>query len=73
MVNISFWISDKVNITEDGALLTKTTFEPTEVMSTYLLAFIVSDFDYIEQIDEKLQVIIFSQGLQRKLQFNNET
>lgn len=42
-------------------------------MSTYLLAFIVSDFDYIEQIDEKLQVIIFSQGLQRKLQFNNET
>lgn len=32
-------------------------------MSTYLLAFIVSDFTYIEQIDEKLQVIIFSQGL----------
>ncbi|XP_051740471.1 alanyl (membrane) aminopeptidase b, tandem duplicate 1 [Ctenopharyngodon idella] len=53
-------VKDKVNITEDGALLTKTTFEPTEVMSTYLLAFIVSDFDYIEQIDEKLQIRIYA-------------
>jgi len=51
----------------DGTLLTKTTFAATEVMSTYLLAFIVSEFTSIEQTDGDLQVIIFSQGLQRKV------
>lgn len=56
-------------MTVDGILVTKTAFAPTEVMSTYLLAFIVSDFGFIEQIDNDLQVIIFSQGLQRKLSY----
>uniref|UniRef100_A0A8C1HTT0 Aminopeptidase n=1 Tax=Cyprinus carpio carpio TaxID=630221 RepID=A0A8C1HTT0_CYPCA len=37
-----------------------TTFAPTEVMSTYLLAFIVSDFVFIEQNIENLQIRIFA-------------
>uniref|UniRef100_A0A3B3Q832 Aminopeptidase n=1 Tax=Paramormyrops kingsleyae TaxID=1676925 RepID=A0A3B3Q832_9TELE len=40
----------------EGNLLS-TTFEPTERMSTYLLAFIVSDYDSIEQQDDVLVTI----------------
>ena len=36
-----------VNITMQGQSLLQTSFEPTEVMSTYLLAFIVCDFGFI--------------------------
>lgn len=51
---------DKVNITVDDTFVTRTTFAPTEVMSTYLLAFIVSDFGFIEQNIDKLQIRIFA-------------
>ncbi|XP_050956314.1 aminopeptidase N-like [Labeo rohita] len=53
-------VIDKVDIIVDGVLVTRTTFAPTEVMSTYLLAFIVSDFGYIEQNIDNLQVRIFA-------------
>uniref|UniRef100_A0A672KUI2 Aminopeptidase n=1 Tax=Sinocyclocheilus grahami TaxID=75366 RepID=A0A672KUI2_SINGR len=52
--------NDEVNVTADGTLVTRTTFAPTEVMSTYLLAFIVSDFGFIEQNTDKLQIRIFA-------------
>uniref|UniRef100_A0A672KZS2 Aminopeptidase n=1 Tax=Sinocyclocheilus grahami TaxID=75366 RepID=A0A672KZS2_SINGR len=53
-------VIDEVNVTADGTLVTRTTFAPTEVMSTYLLAFIVSDFGFIEQNTDKLQIRIFA-------------
>ncbi|XP_016375175.1 aminopeptidase N-like [Sinocyclocheilus rhinocerous] len=53
-------VIDEVNITVDDTLVTRTTFAPTEVMSTYLLAFIVSDFIFIEQNIENLQIRIFA-------------
>ncbi|XP_039995564.1 aminopeptidase Ey-like [Xiphias gladius] len=37
---------DPVDITMDGQNLILTKFEPTEIMSTYLLAFVVCDFSY---------------------------
>ncbi len=56
-VNVSFQLTDQVNVTVDETFVTRTTFAPTEVMSTYLLAFIVSNFGFIEQNIDKLQVI----------------
>lgn len=37
-------VPEAVNTTVDGDAVTVTRFEPTEVMSTYLLAIIVSDY-----------------------------
>ncbi|KAK2867019.1 hypothetical protein Q8A67_025136 [Cirrhinus molitorella] len=51
---------DKVDLTVDGTLVTKTTFAPTVVMSTYLVAFVVSDFGFTEQNTEDLQIRIFA-------------
>ncbi|XP_052399868.1 aminopeptidase N [Carassius gibelio] len=53
-------VTDEVNITVDGTLVTRTTFAATKVMSTYLLAFIISDFGFIEQNIDKLQIRIFA-------------
>ncbi|XP_028812988.1 aminopeptidase N-like isoform X1 [Denticeps clupeoides] len=39
---------ENVTLTVEGTEVTRTTFEPTKRMSTYVLAFIVSDFDFIE-------------------------
>ncbi|XP_034083036.1 aminopeptidase Ey [Gymnodraco acuticeps] len=38
---------DIVNITIGGASVTHTKFEPTEIMSTYLLAIVISDYTHI--------------------------
>ncbi|KAM4602441.1 aminopeptidase Ey-like [Polymixia lowei] len=38
---------EPVNMTMEGQHLTQTSFEPTEVMSTYLLAFVVCEFSFI--------------------------
>ncbi|XP_068586417.1 aminopeptidase Ey-like [Cebidichthys violaceus] len=38
---------EPLNVTMEGHNLIQTSFEPTEIMSTYLLAFVVSEFTFI--------------------------
>ncbi|KAJ8252138.1 hypothetical protein COCON_G00214500 [Conger conger] len=38
----------------------RTTFEPTEIMSTYLLAFIVSEFGFIEAMEDDVLIRIWA-------------
>uniref|UniRef100_A0AAZ3R2H9 Aminopeptidase n=1 Tax=Oncorhynchus tshawytscha TaxID=74940 RepID=A0AAZ3R2H9_ONCTS len=49
---------ETVNSTIDGTEVTMTRFEPTKRMSTYLLAFIVSDFDHITGSIENNNVLV---------------
>ncbi|XP_014032217.1 aminopeptidase N [Salmo salar] len=49
---------ETVNTTIDGSEVTKTRFEPTKRMSTYLLAFIVSDFAHITGSIENNNVLV---------------
>ncbi|XP_067104822.1 aminopeptidase N-like isoform X3 [Osmerus mordax] len=52
--------TDVANTTKDGKEVTVTKFEPTSRMSTYLIAFIVSDFAMIDGSKEDLQVRIWA-------------
>uniref|UniRef100_A0A8B9KWU4 Aminopeptidase n=1 Tax=Astyanax mexicanus TaxID=7994 RepID=A0A8B9KWU4_ASTMX len=51
---------DSVEVEVTGITLRKTTFERTRIMSTYLLAFIVSEFDFVETMEGDVQIRIFA-------------
>ncbi|XP_072241404.1 aminopeptidase N-like [Leuresthes tenuis] len=51
---------ETTNVTVGGVLVQKTVFERTEKMSTYLLAFIVSDFGFISNTNDGIMIRIFA-------------
>ncbi|KAK1804645.1 hypothetical protein P4O66_020647, partial [Electrophorus voltai] len=51
---------ESVNVTINGISLKKTRFEQTKRMSTYLLAFVVSEFDHIAQTDGNVLIRIYA-------------
>ncbi|XP_060892349.1 aminopeptidase N-like [Labrus mixtus] len=51
---------DIVNITMDGAAVTRTNFEPTKKMSSYLLAIIVSDYTHIRSTQGDILIRIWA-------------
>ncbi|XP_076155196.1 aminopeptidase N-like [Alosa pseudoharengus] len=51
---------DTVNVTIDKMEVTRTKFAPTPKMSTYLLAFIVSDYDFIQAMEGDVSIRIFA-------------
>ncbi|XP_075898957.1 aminopeptidase N-like [Nelusetta ayraudi] len=52
--------TDIVNTTIDEVSVTKTTFEPTKKMSTYLLAIVVSDYTHISDVQEDILIRIWA-------------
>uniref|UniRef100_A0A3Q1H4G4 Alanyl (membrane) aminopeptidase b, tandem duplicate 1 n=1 Tax=Acanthochromis polyacanthus TaxID=80966 RepID=A0A3Q1H4G4_9TELE len=58
--NFIFSSPETTNITTDGENVLVTKFERTERMSTYLLAFIVSEFGFIQDNSDDLLVRIFA-------------
>ncbi|KAM6973373.1 aminopeptidase N-like [Aplochiton taeniatus] len=52
--------SEPMNVTMDGQNVLRTTFEPTKKMSTYLLAFIVSDYAHIGEGENNLLIRIYA-------------
>ncbi|XP_017329198.1 alanyl (membrane) aminopeptidase b, tandem duplicate 1 [Ictalurus punctatus] len=53
---------ESVEIKEGDEILNKTRFEPTRRMSTYLLAFIVSDFKAIGKMEDDVLIRIFARA-----------
>ncbi|XP_054476641.1 aminopeptidase N-like isoform X2 [Anoplopoma fimbria] len=53
-------VKNTINVINEGHSVQKTTFEPTEKMSTYLLAFIVSDFAFINNTIDGVLIRIFA-------------
>ncbi|XP_058501683.1 aminopeptidase N-like [Solea solea] len=51
---------ESTNVTRDGLEVQQTVFETTEKMSTYLLAFIVSEFGYIGNMTDNVLIRIFA-------------
>ncbi|XP_041643447.1 aminopeptidase Ey-like isoform X2 [Cheilinus undulatus] len=49
-----------VNVTLDGMDVVQTSFEPTEIMSTYLLAFVVCDFGFIGKTEADVLIRIWA-------------
>ncbi|KAM9376141.1 aminopeptidase Ey-like [Pholidichthys leucotaenia] len=48
------------NVTYEGKDVQETEFEKTEKMSTYLLAFIVCDYDHIDNMTDNVEIRIFA-------------
>ncbi|XP_061628950.1 aminopeptidase N-like isoform X2 [Phyllopteryx taeniolatus] len=52
--------TDAVNTTIDGVAVTRTTFEPTKKMSTYLLAIVISDYTHLNSTQGNILIRIWA-------------
>lgn len=64
---LSFLNTEPINITMEGQHVIQTSFEPTEIMSTYLLAFVVCEFGFISTPPGAEVLVIFYYILQSEL------